>query len=496
MGIGDIFEDLRHAVVEIVSKHRLHHPFFLDSRFASGSSATCCSSCTTPALASSTLSQTCTRAFFEPIKFSDILRRQQSDAREDLHFEIYDTNWKSAEEDPDTVTHLLQEGIEFHGDIAQDEKRWRKVSAVGRFIVSRTESRDPRLCLDSTIANVNAKAQIQEKSFNSWLEDITSARVVSHPSEGVGLTIDVGKAHKKAPHPRGRLGTSTVPAPGQAPPPHGVPLRGKIQRRLMEPHWSSTYPSIPPLPRSFSTVGGSTFTIFSFGRRRQERRYWRRASVASCTSWGVPSVWHKVALGRRVNWIGLNVKFPHASGKSRKRTGTKPSMSSAKCTDKGRTLNKCGFQIPCLPCVPGCLIFSGPGETHCKKPPGSCWWFQLEGCMADLPQSWLAGNEAQPFISCFELLAQLALLVCRLRSPLLVSGRISLRQGSDNVTPGAAIVRGFTTSHPLRRFVQVIIRWATTTRVKLEVDFFPGIDNEWADALSRNKGFISASNCG
>ena len=44
---------------------------------------------------------------FETIQFSGIWRRQQCDAREDLNFEIYDTNWKSAEEDPDTMTRLL-----------------------------------------------------------------------------------------------------------------------------------------------------------------------------------------------------------------------------------------------------------------------------------------------------------------------------------------------------------------------------------------------------
>ena len=54
---------------------------------------------------------------------------------------------------------------------------------------------------------------------------------------------------------------------------------------------------------------------------------------------------------------------------------------------------------------------------------------------------------------------------------------------------GAAIMKGFTTAGPLRRFVQVTIRWATITRVKLEIDYLPGIDNEWADALSRNKDF-------
>ena len=48
-------------------------------------------------------------------------------------------------------------------------------------------------------------------------------------------------------------------------------------------------------------------------------------------------------------------------------------------------------------------------------------------------------------------------------------------------------MKGFTIAHPLRRFVQVIIPWATISRIKLEIDDIPGIDNEWADALSRNK---------
>ena len=51
-------------------------------------------------------------------------------------------------------------------------------------------------------------------------------------------------------------------------------------------------------------------------------------------------------------------------------------------------------------------------------------------------------------------------------------------------------MRGFTIAHPLRRFVQVITRWATISWVNLEVDNIPGIDNEWANALSRNKEFI------
>ena len=51
------------------------------------------------------------------------------------------------------------------------------------------------------------------------------------------------------------------------------------------------------------------------------------------------------------------------------------------------------------------------------------------------------------------------------------SPRITLRQSSDNSTTGPAIMKRFTTAHPLRCFVQVIIQWATISRVKLEVDF-------------------------
>ena len=71
---------------------------------------------------------------------------------------------------------------------------------------------------------------------------------------------------------------------------------------------------------------------------------------------------------------------------------------------------------------------------------------------------------------------------------------MSFEKQNDNyhtfITACEAIMKGFTTAHPLRRFVQVIIRWATISRIKLEVDYIPGIDNEWADAVSRNKEFI------
>ena len=85
---------------------------------------------------------------------------------------------------------------EFHGDIAQAKKRWPKGVAIGRLSVARSDKRDPGLCWDSTIPNVNAKVQIEEKSFNPCVEDIVFVKMVTHLSEGVCLTIDVSKAQK------------------------------------------------------------------------------------------------------------------------------------------------------------------------------------------------------------------------------------------------------------------------------------------------------------
>ena len=68
------------------------------------------------------------RGAFEPLRFSGIWPHQQTDTHEHRTFKIFDTNWMSAEEDPDTVSRLIEEDIdakfvqEFHGDIAQAKK--------------------------------------------------------------------------------------------------------------------------------------------------------------------------------------------------------------------------------------------------------------------------------------------------------------------------------------------------------------------------------------
>ena len=129
--------------------------------------------------------------------------------------------------------------------------------AVGRLSVARTDRRDLRLCLDSTIAHVDAKVWIEEKSFNPCVEDIPSAKVISHPSEGVGLTIDVSTAHKRL--------------------------------RIREDEWGR-------------------FSFFVW--KRQQRRLWQHASAVVCTSWQVR--W----IGLDINFISCFWQISKRKGQS------------------------------------------------------------------------------------------------------------------------------------------------------------------------------------
>ena len=90
-------------------------------------------------------------------------------------------------------------------------------------------------------------SQIEEKSFNPSVEDIVSAKVVTHSSEGVGLTMDVSKAHKRLRiredgwalllfQHRGKLYHCSVP------------MWSAFQRCNVEPHGSSTHTQLPLVP--------------------------------------------------------------------------------------------------------------------------------------------------------------------------------------------------------------------------------------------------------
>ena len=175
-GISDITKDLRHAIIEIVSKHGLHHvargawasPFMQDKhndKILEARKSLVQAAAPHPDLSIHP---------YQPCRFGLIRHLLQLM--------------------PDPDTGLIDfEPIQFSSRRTSTPSSFRsskvtslkaKRRAFGRRSVARTGNRDPCLCSDSTIANVNAKVQIEEKSFNPCVEDITSSKVVTHPSEG------------------------------------------------------------------------------------------------------------------------------------------------------------------------------------------------------------------------------------------------------------------------------------------------------------------------
>ena len=125
---------------------------------------------------------------------------------------------------------------------------------------------------------------------------------------------------------------------------------------------------------------------------------------------------------------------------------------------------------------------SGPGLAC----PQTIKWFHLVLSHVDLPEFELSCN-AQLDIAFWEAFAQCVLLLLRLEDSGPSSCCVSLTHGCDN----AAVVGGskklFSSKSPLCFALQMLSSVATVHNCELKVEFLPGIQNEWADKLSRWK---------
>ena len=154
------------------------------------------------------------------------------------------------------------------------------------------------------------KYRLKKNPFNPSVEDITSAKVVSHP---FGLTMDVSKAHK----------------------------RRRIAKTNGDFHFSRTWASstttrVPFLGRDSALLGGAAWEQYSFASATS-------AALGNVhllffgTSWVVPSVSTRWYWGRQVNGFSLTLIVPRVSAKNPKeKKGTKPSITSHDVYRQGR----------------------------------------------------------------------------------------------------------------------------------------------------------------
>ena len=115
-------------------------------------------------------------------------------------------------------------------------------------------------------------------------------------------------------------------------------------------------------------------------------------------------------------------------------------------------------------------------------------WYSETFCMRDVRAIWpQLTDDAQIYIACFEVLAQLALLQLawqRMRGHRM---QFILPTGCDNTAAESGINRLFSTAEPLSTFLRMVADWAHRHNVQLAVSHLAGEKNTWADELSRDK---------
>ena len=113
---------------------------------------------------------------------------------------ICEGNWTEAEKDPDTFRALVQEEVaqgwlEKVGALEQAQARWPDMVAVGRCNLVKSEGRETRLVLDSSVPN--ASFLIPEKYSLPGLSDVRAAWPLRGRTEEAELfAVDIRAAHK------------------------------------------------------------------------------------------------------------------------------------------------------------------------------------------------------------------------------------------------------------------------------------------------------------
>ena len=125
---------------------------------------------------------------------------------------VHHTNWMSAEESPDVVMPLIQKEVDegwvskFDGTLEEAQSFFVHGLAVGKLGLAISDSRPPRLVLDSTVCGVNPQCVMPEKATLPTIRDVQrSFPLRGKPCGLAGASFDVRSAHKRiAVHPKYR----------------------------------------------------------------------------------------------------------------------------------------------------------------------------------------------------------------------------------------------------------------------------------------------------
>ena len=223
---------------------------------------------------------------------------------------LHHTNWQSAEDEPEIVQELIDKEIasgwvsQFQGTVEEAQTFFQDGIAIGKLGLALSDSRPPRLVLDSTICGVNHQSQIPEKAALPTAKDVLRAYPLRQSRKSLsGVSFDVKSAHKQmAVHPRyrgylcfqfkGKIYFYKVCPFGAVVSAHFWSRLGGVYQRLFHrmcylPHASFLYVDDLLMFQESAIIGLSAAVI-----------------AVICMLTRLPISWKKCEIGHTLVWIG------------------------------------------------------------------------------------------------------------------------------------------------------------------------------------------------
>ena len=116
---------------------------------------------------------------------------------------VHLTNWQSAENDLETTRHLVQQELDkgwvykYPGTLADAQVEFGEKLSVGRLGLALSDTRPPRLVVDSSICGLNSQVEIPERTTLPSALDVLRVYPLRNLDESLlGFSLDVKSAHK------------------------------------------------------------------------------------------------------------------------------------------------------------------------------------------------------------------------------------------------------------------------------------------------------------
>ena len=253
--------------------------------------------------------------FQRDIPLSGIFPIQASENLVDNPLCMHMQNWQSAESDLELTQSLVNEELEkgwvlkYPGTLAEAQAEYPLGVSVGKLGIALSDSRPPRLVVDTSICGLNARCFIPERSTLPTAKEVLRSYPLRGTSEALsGFSLDIKSAHKRIvihPTERGLVGFS--------------------------PNGDIYFYDVTPFGATFSAAWWSRLGGF-FLRCFHHLIWWAHCGFLyvddflffmrsgmmplaaalcciSCQLTGIPISWKKCELGSIVNWIGWQFNF-------------------------------------------------------------------------------------------------------------------------------------------------------------------------------------------